>query len=119
MKIHLRKYRRNRQEYDWVLSYLQSHISLTPSQFLWSRIRAHLLSSQKEHAVPSDSGFMIAGVWRWAYPLIFFLSLSLGAYIGFKFADDYKNYNEPDRIYQLEPIPPEFEMPIDNGLDKQ
>ncbi len=114
MKIHRLISRRHPQKYDWVLAYLQSHVYLKPSQFLWSRLRAHLRSLPEEYGLSSAPRFMVAGVWRWAFPLIFLITISLGAYIGFTFADNFKHFNEPEYIYQLEPISPELEMPIDN-----
>lgn len=113
MKIHRLIFRRNPQKYDWVFAYLQSHISLKPSQFLWSRLRAYLQSLPQDYGMSSAPHFMVEGMWKWAFPFIFLITISLGAYIGFKFADNLKHYNEPEYIYQLEPISPELEMPID------
>lgn len=117
MKIHLFKSRLDRQKYDWVLTYLQSHFTITPNPFLWTRIRAQLASLPKPDPAAARIHFTKAWLWRWAFPFIFIITLSLGAYIGFKFADNYKNYHSPEQMYHLEPVTPEAEILIDEELD--
>jgi len=117
MKIHLFKKRPDRHKYDWVLPYLQSHITLTPNPFLWNRIRAHLTSLPTPDYATAGLPFTRVWGWRWAFPFIFIMTITLGVYIGFKFANNYKNYNQPEGIYHLESITPEAEILSSDDID--
>ncbi len=78
--------KKDKNQYDWVIKYLDDDRKLTAPPYLWTRIRAHINSPEKQKARIPESGLV-----NLLLPFFLTASVILGIALGKIFADRLQN----------------------------